>query len=95
MNVGFFILFSSDHFPFLVDFETNIKNMVNCISRTSKDHFFANKEGMKNKTSFEKGKVRHGLDMVAGGTYMKLYSIKKYSKTLAPLQTGMWGRNLF
>ena len=26
---------------------------------------------------------------------MKLYSIKKYSKTLAPLQTGAWWRHLF
>ena len=50
---------------------------------------------MKSKTSFEKGRVRRGLDMVTGGTYMKLYSIKKYSKTFAPLQTGMWWRNLF
>ena len=69
--------------------------MGNCISKTFKGLFFAFEEGMKSKTSFEKGRVRRGLDMVTGGTYMKLYSIKKYSKTFAPLQTGMWWRNLF
>ena len=60
--------------------------MGNCISKILKDHFFAFEEGMKNKTSFEKGRVRRGLDMVTitSRTYMKLYSIKKYSKTLAP-----------
>ena len=50
---------------------------------------------MKNKTSLEKGRVRRGVDMVTGVTYMKLYSIKKYSKTLAPLQTGMCWKNIF
>ena len=50
---------------------------------------------MKNKTSLEKGSVRLGLDMVIGGTYIKLYSIKKYSKTLAPLQAGAWWENIF
>ena len=69
--------------------------MGNCISKVFKNHFFAFEEGIKNKTSFGKGRVRRGLEMVTGGTYMKLYSIKKYSKTLAPLQTGMWRRNLF
>ena len=33
--------------------------------------------------------------MLTGGTYMSLYSIKKYSKVLAPLQTGTWWRDLF
>ena len=69
--------------------------MENCISRISKDHFLAFEERMKNKALFEKGSVRRGHDMVTGGTYMKLYSIKKYSKTLAPLETGMWWRNIF
>ena len=58
--------------------------MGNCISKILKDHFFAFEKGMKNKTSFEKGRVRRGLDMVTSRTYIKLYSIKKYSKTLAP-----------
>ena len=43
---------------------------------------------MKNKTSFEKGMVRRGLDMVTGRRYMALHSIKKYSKALASLQIG-------
>ena len=58
--------------------------MGNCISKILKDHFFAFEKGMKNKTSFEKGRVRRGLDMVTSRTYIKLYSTKKYSKTLAP-----------
>ena len=39
--------------------------------------------------------VRRGLDMVTGGTCMKLYSIKKYSNTLAPLQTAIGGETFF
>ena len=52
---------------------------------------------MKNKTSFEKGKLRRGLDMLTGGTYTRIYSIKWLSKkeALASLQTWMWWRNLF
>ena len=68
--------------------------MGNCISKINKDHFFAFEEEMKNKTSFEKGRLRRGLNMITGGTYMKLYSIKRYSKMLAPLQTGVWWRGL-
>ena len=64
--------------------------MGNCISKTLKDYFFAFEGEMKTKTFFEKRRVRRGFGMVTGGTYMKLYSIKKYSKILAPLQTGMW-----
>ena len=64
--------------------------MGNCISKAGKDHFFALEEEMKNKTFFEKEMARHGLDTVTGGTKMKLYSIRKYSDMLAPLQTGMW-----
>ena len=69
--------------------------MGNFISKISKDHFTGFEEEAKNKTFFEKGRVRRGIDMVTGGTYMKLYYIKKYSNKLAPLQTGMWWRNLF
>ena len=50
--------------------------MGNCISKANKDQFFAFEEEIKNKTSLEKRRVRRGFDMVAGGTYMKLYSIK-------------------
>ena len=69
--------------------------MGNCISKTNKDHFFAFEEEMKNKTSLEKGRIRRSLYRLTGGTHTRIHSIKKYSKTLAPLQTGMWWRNLF
>ena len=71
--------------------------MANNISRILKDHFLTSEEGMKNKTYFEKGRVRRGTDMVTGGTYMKLYSKKKekYSRALAPLQTGMGWKKHF
>ena len=66
--------------------------MGNCIPRISKDRFFALEEFMKNKTSFEKGRIRPGLDRLTGGTYTKIHSIKGLSKkeAFAPLQTGMW-----
>ena len=70
--------------------------MENCISKISKDRLFALEEFMKNKTSFEKGKARPGLDIITGGTYTRIHSIKGFSKkTLAPLQTGVWWRDLF
>ena len=69
--------------------------MGNCISKTFKGLFFAFEEGMKRKTSFEKGRVRRGLDMVTSGTYMKLYSVKRYSKTLPPSQAGMLWKSIF
>ena len=69
--------------------------MGNCISKTFKGLFFAFEEGMKSKTSFEKGRVRRGLDMVTSGTYMKLYSVKRYSKTLPPSQAGMLWKSIF
>ena len=50
---------------------------------------------MKSKTSFEKGRVRRDLDMVTSGTYMKLYSVKRYSKTLPPSQAGMLWKSIF
>ena len=53
--------------------------MGNNISRILKDHFLASEEEMKNKTYFEKRRVRRSTDMVTGGTYMKLYSKKKKS----------------
>ena len=69
--------------------------MGNCISKISKDRLLGLEEFMKNKTSFEKGMVRPGLDMLTGGTYTRIHSLKKYSKMLAPLQTVAWWRNLF
>ena len=61
--------------------------MGNCISKILKDHFFAFEEGMKNKTSFEKGRVRRGLDMVTitSRTYMKTLFYKKVFKNLGPI----------
>ena len=66
--------------------------MGNYISRISKDRLFALEEFMKNKTCFEKGRIRPGLDRLTGGTYTTIHSIKGLSKkeAFAPLQTGMW-----
>ena len=64
--------------------------MGNYISKISKDHFFAFEE-MENKTSLEKRKIRRGLDIITGGTYTRIHSIKGLSKKEAfpLLQTGM------
>ena len=64
--------------------------MGNCISKINEDRFLGLEEFMKNNTIFEKGKIRPGLDRLVGGTYMRIYPIKKYSKKLAPFQTCMW-----
>ena len=71
--------------------------MGNCISKISKDHLLGLEEFVKNKTSFEKGKVRPGLNRLTRGTYTRIYFVKGFSKkeTLAPLQTGAWWRDLF
>ena len=70
--------------------------MGSCISKISKDRLLALEEFMKNKTSFEKGKARPGLDILTGGAYTRIHSIKGLSKkeTFAPLQTGVWWRDL-
>ena len=54
--------------------------MGNCISKISKDHPFALEEFMKNKTSFEKGRVKAGLDRFSRGKYARIHSIKGHSK---------------
>ena len=71
--------------------------MGNHISGTCEDGLFVLEEFMKNKTSFEKRRVKPGLDRLTGGTYMRIHSIGGLSKkeAFAPLQTGMWRRNLF
>ena len=70
--------------------------MGNCISKINKDHFFAFEEKMKNDILFFKGKTTCMIEMCARGKkYTGIHSIKKYSKTFAPLQTGTWCRNLF
>ena len=71
--------------------------MGNCISKISKDRLLALEEFMKNKTSFEKGKTRPGLDILTGGTNTRIHSIKGLSKkkTFTSLKTGVWWRDLF
>ena len=65
--------------------------MENCISSISKDRLPAFEEFMTKKTSFEKGRVRPGLDRLTRGTYTRIHSIKGLSKKEAfALQTGMW-----
>ena len=54
--------------------------MGNCISKISKDRFLALEEFMKNKTSFEKGRLRPSLDILTEGTYTRIHSIKGLSK---------------
>ena len=69
--------------------------MGNCISKINKDRLFGLEGFMKDKTSLEKGKIRPGLDRLVGGTYRRIDSIKGLSKkTLTPLQTGVWWRDL-
>ena len=83
-------------FPFLIVLnKRKNKGMGNCISKISKDCLLGLEEFIKNKASFEKEKARPGLDRLTAGTYTRIHSIKKYSKTLAPLQTGMCWRGLF
>ena len=54
--------------------------MGNCISKISKDDLLDLERFMKNKTSFEKGKARPGLDRLTGGTYTRIHSIKGLPK---------------
>ena len=72
------------------------KSMGNCISKINKDHFFYFWRGAENDIIFIKGKTRRVIEMCARGKkYTGIHSIKKYSKTFAPLQTEMWWRNLW
>ena len=68
--------------------------MGNCISKISKDSLLDPEEFMKDKTSFQKGKVRPGLDRLTWGTYTSIHSIKGPPKKKT-LQTGVWWRDLF
>ena len=58
----------SDRFPFLIVLKKRkkTKSMGNCISKISKDRLLDFEEFMKNATSFEKGKLRGGLDRLTG-----------------------------
>ena len=71
--------------------------MGNSISKILKDQIFSFEELMKNKNSFEKGRIRPSLDKFTGRTHTRIHFIKGLSKkeVLAPLQTGIWWRNLF
>ena len=71
--------------------------MGNYISKISKDRLLAFEEFMRNKTSFEKERIRPSLDRLTGGTYARIHSIKGLSKkeSFAPLQTGMWWKKFF
>ena len=71
--------------------------MGNCISKISKDCLLVLEEFMKNKTSFERGRARPGLDKLTGGTYTKSHSIKGVpeKETFAPLQLGCGGETFF
>ena len=68
--------------------------MGDCISIISKDRLLDLEEFMKNKTSFEKGKPRPGLDRLTGGTYTRIHSIKGLPKKVT-LHTRVWWRDLF
>ena len=72
--------------------------MGNCISKINKDHFFACEEKMKNIIPFFKRKIKTGVEEgIRGKAYTGLHFMKKYSNimTFAPLETGVWWRNLF
>ena len=71
--------------------------MGNCISKISKDRLLAFEEFMQNKTSFEKGRVRPGLDRLTGGTYTRIHSIKGLSKKkrLPHYKLGCGGKTFF
>ena len=68
--------------------------MGNCISKINKDPFLVYEKLMKNDIFFSKGKIRSALEM--GTIYTESYSIMKFSEimTLAPLQTGVWWKDL-
>ena len=53
--------------------------------------FFAFEEKMKNDILYFKGKTKSAIEMCARGKkYIGIHSIKNYSETFAPLQTGVW-----
>ena len=70
--------------------------MGNCISKISKYRLLDFEEFMKNDIFFSNGIPRLELDMVTRGRYTGAHSIKKLPEkiTLAPLQTGVWWRDL-
>ena len=81
---------SNDHFSFSVVLNKN-KSMGNCISRINKYHFFVIKEFIKNYVLFSNGMTRLALEWGTKKTYTGVHSIRKFSKTLAPLKTVFQG----
>ena len=71
--------------------------MGNCISKISKDPLLAFEEFMKNKTFFEKGRIRPSLDRLTGETYTRIHSIKGFQrKKLWPrYKLGCGGQTFF
>ena len=71
--------------------------MGNCTSKILKDHFFAFQEFLKNDTLLSGGMMSLALDWGTKVTCMEVHSIRKatYSERLAPVQAGIWWRNLF
>ena len=53
-------------FHFWLTLNKHKKSMGKCIWKINKDHPLALEEFMKNKTSFEKGRIRSGLDGLLG-----------------------------
>ena len=68
--------------------------MGNCVSKINKYHFFVIEEFMKNDALLSNGVTRLALEWGTKKTYAGVHSIRKFSKTLAPLQAGVWCRNL-
>ena len=67
-------------FHFWLTLNKHKKSMGNCISMISKHRLLAIEEFMKNKTFFEKGRIRPGPDRLVGGAYTKIHSIKGVPK---------------
>ena len=62
--------------------------MGNCISKIDKDHIFAFEEFMKNDILFSNGITRFKLEVVTGGRYMGVHSIKKFPEKIT---LAYWG----
>ena len=95
IETDIFHLFLVTTFRFWLALNNHKKSMGNCISKANKDHFFLFWRGDEIYNFFWK---RNGKAWSWHGyrwDIMKLYSMKKYSYTLAPLQTAVWWGNLF
>ena len=68
--------------------------MGNCISEINIEHFFAFEVFIKNDVLLSNGETSLTLEWGTKKTYMGAHSIRKFLKTLTPLQTGVWWRDL-